>query len=166
VSLRDLANPKKKRERFTRTLTLKQVRAMKKRGYDAERELVQMMREQGFNAVRVPVSAPSTEPLPDVFAVKGNNVIAFEVKSQVKYAYYKSDQIRKLNAFLDIHKIYPKGMQYLPGSSSTRVGASRSQPDSEIILSGMVMDFHSKSLSQKSVDCAVVYVQRYTMRSH
>ncbi len=51
MSLRDIANPKKRRERFTRTLTGKQVRAMKKRGYDAERELVGMMREQGFDAV-------------------------------------------------------------------------------------------------------------------
>jgi len=115
VSLRDIANPKKRRERFTRTLTGKQVRAMKKRGYDAERELVGMMREQGFDAVRVPVSAPSTEPLPDVFAVKDKTVVAFEVKSQVKYSYYKSDQVAKLNAFLDIHKIYPRRYAVLAG---------------------------------------------------
>ena len=115
MSLRDLVNPKKKRERFTRTLTLKQVRAMKKRGYDAERELVQLMREQGFDAVRVPVSAPSNEPLPDVFAVRGNSIVAFEVKSQVKYSYYKSDQVAKLNAFLNIHKLYPKKYAVLAG---------------------------------------------------
>lgn len=115
MSLRDIANPKKRRERFTRTLTGKQVRAMKKRGYDAEREIVQMMREQGFDAVRVPVSAPSNEPLPDVFAVKNNTVIAFEVKSQLKYSYYKADQVAKLNAFLDIHKIYPRRYAVLAG---------------------------------------------------
>jgi len=115
LSLRDIANPKKRRERFTRTLTGKQVRAMKKRGYDAERELVQMMREQGFDSVRVPVSAPSMEPLPDVFAVKKSSIIAFEVKSQVKYSYYKADQVAKLNAFLDIHKIYPRRYAVLAG---------------------------------------------------
>lgn len=115
MSLRDIANPKKRRERFTRTLTGKQVRAMKKRGYDAERELVQMMREQGFDSVRVPVSAPSMEPLPDVFAVKKSSIIAFEVKSQVKYSYYKADQVAKLNAFLDIHKIYPRRYAVLAG---------------------------------------------------
>jgi Holliday junction resolvase len=115
LSLRDIANPKKRRERFTRTLTGKQVRAMKKRGYDAERELVQMMREQGFDAVRVPVSAPSNEPLPDVFAVKANTVVAFEVKSQLRYSYYKSEQVAKLNAFLDIHKIYPRRYAVLAG---------------------------------------------------
>jgi Holliday junction resolvase len=88
---------------------------MKKRGYDAERELVQMMREQGFAAVRIPVSAPSTEPLPDVFAVKNSTVVAFEVKSQLKYSYYKSDQVAKLNGFLDIHKIYPRRYAVLAG---------------------------------------------------
>jgi len=115
VSLRDIANPKKRRERFTRTLTGKQVRAMKKRGYDAERELVKMMREVGFDAVRVPVSAPSTEPLPDVFAVKDRTVVAFEVKSQLKYSYYKADQIAKLNGFLNIHKLYPRRYAVIAG---------------------------------------------------
>jgi len=115
VSLRDIANPRKRRERFTRILTGKDVRAMKKRGYDAERELVQMMREQGFDAVRVPASAPSNEPLPDVFAVKATTVVAFEVKSQVKYSYFKADQVAKLNAFLNIHKIYPRRYAVLAG---------------------------------------------------
>jgi Holliday junction resolvase len=108
VSLRDLANTKPKRQRFTRTLTGKQVRAMKKRGYDAERELVAMMRDSGFDAIRVPVSAPSKEALPDVFAVKGSSIIAFEVKSQLRYAYYKRDQVSKLLQFLEIHRIYPR----------------------------------------------------------
>ncbi len=115
MSLRDIANPKKRRERFTRMLTGKQVRAMKKRGYDAERELVAMMREVGFDAVRVPVSAPSTEPLPDVFAVKDKTVVAFEVKSQLKYSYYKADQIAKLNGFLDMHKLYPRRYAVIAG---------------------------------------------------
>ena len=71
MSLRDIASPKKKpRQRYTRQLTAKQVRAMKKRGYDAERELVHMFRDEGYDAIRVPVSAPSREPLPDVFAIK------------------------------------------------------------------------------------------------
>jgi len=115
VSLRDIANPKKTRIRFTRTLTGKQVRAMKKRGYDAERELVGMMRDNGFDAIRVPVSAPSTEALPDVFAVKEKSIVAFEVKSQLRYSYYKADQVDKLMRFLDIHRIYPKRYAVLAG---------------------------------------------------
>ncbi len=88
---------------------------MKKRGYDAERELVAMMREVGFDAVRIPVSAPSTEPLPDVFAVKDKTVVAFEVKSQLRYSYYKADQIAKLNGFLDMHKLYPRRYAVIAG---------------------------------------------------
>jgi Holliday junction resolvase len=109
MSLRDIVSPKKKpRQRFTRQLTAKDVRAMKKRGYDAERELVHMFRDEGYAAIRVPVSAPSKEPLPDVFAVKGNSILSIEVKSQIRYAYYKAHQVKKLLDFLDIHKIYPR----------------------------------------------------------
>jgi len=116
MSLRDLASTKKPpRERYTRTLTDRQVRAMKKRGYDAERELVHMLRDAGYDAIRVPVSAPSTEPLPDVFAIKGDSILAVEVKAQVRYAYYKRDQVQKLHEFLRIHRIYPKRFAVLAG---------------------------------------------------
>jgi Holliday junction resolvase len=81
---------------------------MKKRGYDAERELVHMFRDVGYDAIRVPVSAPSNEPLPDVFAVKDDVILSIEVKSQARYAYYKSHQVKKLFDFLNIHKIYPR----------------------------------------------------------
>ncbi|TFH17096.1 endonuclease [Candidatus Bathyarchaeota archaeon] len=116
MSLRDIASPKKKpRERYTRQLSAKDVRAMKKRGYDAERELVHMLRDVGFSAIRIPVSAPSKEPLPDVFAVKGDVIISVEVKAQVRYAYYKKDQVQKLFEFLEIHKIDPRKYAVLAG---------------------------------------------------
>lgn len=108
MSLRDLADTRPKRQRFTRTLDRAQIRRMKKRGYDAERELVKKLREVGFKALRVPVSAPSNEPLPDVFAIKGDTILACEVKSQNRYTYYKRKQVAKLHEFLDIHRIYPK----------------------------------------------------------
>ena len=81
---------------------------MKKRGYDAERELVHMLRDEGYDALRVPVSAPSREPLPDVFAIKDDAILSIEVKAQERYAYYKKDQVQKLFEFLEIHKIYPR----------------------------------------------------------
>jgi Holliday junction resolvase len=117
MSLRDLANPKKmkKSSKKTRTLTRKQIRAMKKRGYDAERELVNMLRDAGFEALRVPVSAPSSEPFPDVFAVKNDAILAFEVKSMERYAYYKHDQLQKLKQFLKIHEIYPHKYPIIAG---------------------------------------------------
>ncbi len=113
MSLRDLADTKPKRKRFTRTLDRRQVRRMKKRGYDAERELVKMLREAGFDALRVPVSAPSNEPLPDVFAIREGAILAFEVKSQERYAYYKRKQVKKLHEFLEIHRIYPTRLAVL-----------------------------------------------------
>jgi Holliday junction resolvase len=108
MSLRELVKGKAKPRRGTRVLTGREVRRIKKRGYDAERELVQKLRDAGFDAVRIPVSAPSNEPLPDVFAVKGDAILAFEVKSQLRYTYYKSDQVAKLHEFLKIHRYYPK----------------------------------------------------------
>lgn len=58
--------------------------------------------------MRVPVSAPSGEPFPDVFAVKGNAIVAFEIKAHHKiYDYFKAKQVSKLFEFLEIHKIYP-----------------------------------------------------------
>jgi len=88
---------------------------MKKRGYDAERELVSMLRKEGFQALRVPVSAPSKEPFPDVFAIKGGTIVAFEVKSMERYAYYKKNQISKLHEFLQIHRIYPNRYAVIAG---------------------------------------------------
>ena len=111
MSLREIAAPKKKtpyKKKYVRQLSAKQVRAMKKRGYDAERELVHMFRDVGYSAIRIPVSAPSKEPLPDVFAIKDDAILSIEVKSQVRYAYYKSHQVLKLFEFLEIHKIYPR----------------------------------------------------------
>jgi Holliday junction resolvase len=138
MSLRDLAGAKPKRERYTRKLDWKQVRRMKKRGYDAERELVKKFREAGFDALRVPVSAPSNEPLPDVFAVRGDAILACEVKSQERYAYYKRGQVVKLLEFLEIHRLYPRRLAVLaakfkykgwvfqiaekPGDYSLRIG--------------------------------------------
>jgi len=115
MSLRDLVKTKSVKKRFTRTLTRKEVKRMKKRGYDAERELVRKLRKSGFDALRVPVSAPSSEPFPDVFAVKDDVILAFEVKSQKRYAYYKRSQVSKLYEFLDIHKIYPRRFPVLAG---------------------------------------------------
>lgn len=92
-----------------RRLTPREIRRIKKRGYDAERSLVKRLRRAGLNALRVPVSAPSSEPFPDVFATKGDIIMAFEVKSgHKKYDYFKEKQVKKLFGFLEVHAIYPK----------------------------------------------------------
>ena len=114
MSLRELARGRRRADRRVgRTLSSREVRRMKKRGYDAERELVQMLRDMGFEAVRIPVSAPSNEPLPDVFAIRGDTILAFEVKSQGSYTYFRREQVAKLHEFLNIHRHYPKRLAVL-----------------------------------------------------
>jgi hypothetical protein len=66
VSLRELAAQSKRKGR--RVLTGKESRRIRRKGYRAERQLVKKLRGYGFKSVRVPASAPSREPLPDVFA--------------------------------------------------------------------------------------------------
>lgn len=72
-------------------------------GKNAERELVSILRREGFNAVRIPTSNSSPNPLPDIFATKGNVLIAIECKStwesKVKI---KGLQIKKLFDFLSM----------------------------------------------------------------
>jgi len=69
---------------------------MKRKGYRAERELVRKLRRHDFRSVRVPVSAPSSESLPDVFATKGERILAFEIKApNADRAYFRKKQVTK-----------------------------------------------------------------------
>ena len=80
------------------TVTLKKRR---RKGFQSEITLVRKLKLHGYNAVRIPVSNPSRSALPDVFARKGLNVYAFEVKRSNYYAYFPKTQIMKLFRFLD-----------------------------------------------------------------
>ncbi len=73
----------------------------RKRGFYSETALVKVLKKQGYKAVRVPVSNPSRNPLPDVIARRGQHVYAFEVKNASYYAYFPKGQIEKLFGFLD-----------------------------------------------------------------
>jgi Holliday junction resolvase len=72
-------------------------------GKNAERELVSILKSEGFYAVRIPTSNSSSNPLPDVFATKGNLLLAIECKStwedKVKV---REIQIKKLFEFLSM----------------------------------------------------------------
>ncbi len=116
MSLRELADQAKHRGkgRRGRLLTLKEIRRIKRRGYEAERELVRKLRIHGFRAVRIPVSAPSKEPLPDLFATKDDQLIAFEVKApRAKRAYFRKGQVKKLFRFLDFFTPYSQKLAVL-----------------------------------------------------
>ncbi|MBS7607289.1 endonuclease [Candidatus Bathyarchaeota archaeon] len=116
MSLRDLAakSKQKGKGRRGRILTIKEIKRIRKRGYQAERDLVKRLRDMGFKSVRVPVSAPSNEPLPDVFATRGGCVLAFEVKApNAERAYFPKDQVKKLFDFLDMFEAYPTKLAIL-----------------------------------------------------
>lgn len=77
------------------------IRRWRRRGFYSESVLVKLLEKNGYNAVRVPLSNPSLNPLPDVIARKDSNVYAFEVKNAKYYAYFPKNQIEKLFRFLD-----------------------------------------------------------------
>jgi len=77
------------------------IRRWRKRGFYSENVLVKLLQKNGYNAVRIPVSNPSLNPLPDVVARKGLHVYAFEVKNAGYYAYFPKQQIGKLFRFLE-----------------------------------------------------------------
>jgi len=118
LSLRELASKgeSENKKRRGRILTVKDVKRIRKRGYRAERQLVKKLRAMGFKSVRVPVSAPSSEPLPDVFATKGNCILAFEIKAlNAERAYFPKEQVKKLFDFLDMFEIYERKFAVLVG---------------------------------------------------
>jgi len=78
-----------------------EIRRWRKRGFYSENALVKLLAKKGFKAVRVPVSNPSLNPLPDVIARKNSHMYAFEVKNADYYAYFPKQQIEKLFRFLD-----------------------------------------------------------------
>ena len=104
MSLRELA--REASDRRGRKLTPGEARRLRRRGYDAERELVERLRRAGLKAIRIPVSSPSRAPLPDVFATKGDVMMAFEVKARRRKAYFKKAQVEKLFRFLEMHEAY------------------------------------------------------------
>ncbi len=77
------------------------LRRWRKRGFYSENVLVKLLQKNGYNAVRVPVSNPSLNPLPDIMARKGEHSFAFEVKNATYYAYFPKQQIDKLFRFLN-----------------------------------------------------------------
>ena len=77
------------------------IRRWRKRGFYSENALVKLLQKNGYKAVRVPVSNPSLNPLPDIMARKNLDMYAFEVKSAKYYAYFPKQQVEKLFRFLD-----------------------------------------------------------------
>jgi len=90
----------------------------RRRGFLSETMLVRKLEKHGYSAVRVPVSNPSRNPLPDVIARRNEDVFAFEVKTAEYYAYFPRKQIDKLFAFLE--QVIPIPYQYKHAVLSAR----------------------------------------------
>ncbi len=80
---------------------MERLRRWRRRGFYSENSLVKMLQRNNYNAVRVPVSNPSLNPLPDIIARHGNDVYAIEVKNAGYYAYFPKQQMIKLFEFLN-----------------------------------------------------------------
>lgn len=78
-----------------------EIRRWRKRGFYSENVLVKLLQKNGFHAVRIPVSNPSLNPLPDIIGRRDSHIYAFEVKNAGYYAYFPKQQIEKLFRFLN-----------------------------------------------------------------
>ena len=88
--------------KFMQREDVERLRRWRRRGFYSESRLVKMLQKNNYNAVRVPVSNPSLNPLPDIIARRGRHVFAFEVKNSGYYAYFPKQQVQKLFEFLDL----------------------------------------------------------------
>lgn len=86
------------------------IRKWRRRGFYSESVLVKLLEKNRFKAVRIPVSNPSLNPLPDVIARKNLHIYALEVKNADYYAYFPKQQMEKLFRFLD--ELIPLPNQY------------------------------------------------------
>jgi len=81
---------------------------MKRKGSEAERELVQMLWGAGLGAVRVAGSGVSKFPCPDVVASNGSRVLAIECKStKHRVKYIEPEQVSQLKKFAELFGAEP-----------------------------------------------------------
>ena len=88
----------------------RRIQRWRRRGFYSETVLVKLLQKHGYKAVRVPVSNPSLNPLPDIIARRDLHMYAFEVKNAAYYAYFPKQQIEKLFRFLE--ELVPLPEQY------------------------------------------------------
>lgn len=89
-----------------------EIQRWRKRGFYSENVLVKLLQKHGYYAVRVPVSNPSLNPLPDVIGRKTDDMYAFEVKNASYYAYFPKQQMDKLFRFLNELVPLPKQQKH------------------------------------------------------
>jgi Holliday junction resolvase len=81
---------------------------MKRKGSEAERELVQMLWGAGFASVRIAGSGVTKFPSPDIVASNGSRILAIECKStKHKVRYIEPEQISQLKKFSSLFGAEP-----------------------------------------------------------
>ncbi|BDC18001.1 Holliday junction resolvase Hjc [Acidianus sp. HS-5] len=104
-------------------------------GRNAERELVKLLRGYGFNAVRIPTSNSSPNPLPDVFATRGCILLSIEVKSTwQRKVKVEEIQVRKILDFLKMFPMEGKALIIVKfkGGKGWRVKEVNEKKDEEV----------------------------------
>jgi len=83
-------------------------RERKEKGTRVERELINLLWDNGFAAVRVAGSGSASFPCPDVVASNGKVVLAFEVKTRSKLPMYLTYQeVKELVMFSNLFGAKP-----------------------------------------------------------
>ena len=79
---------------------MKNIRAKGKR---YEYRALEVLKERGYKAIRIPASATGKQPLPDIIAVKDGTIYAVEVKSSSSDCVkVRGFQLEKLKQFCDM----------------------------------------------------------------
>jgi len=79
-----------------------------RKGYRFERELVDMLWNLGFAAVRVPGSGVMSKPAPDVIAGNGSRYLAIQIKMRSKLPlYFREKEVDDLVKFSKIFGAEP-----------------------------------------------------------
>lgn len=75
----------------------------KSKGIGAERDLVHLLWEQGFAALRSPASGASRFPSPDIIAGRGDRRLAIECKiTKFESQYFDKEELEQLRTFARI----------------------------------------------------------------
>ncbi len=81
---------------------------MKRKGTKFERELIELLWDFGFAALRAAGSGSASYPCPDIVASNGKIVLAFEVKTRSKLPLYVSErEVKELVMFSNLFGAKP-----------------------------------------------------------
>lgn len=121
----------------------------KKKGSNAERELLLMFFKEGFATARVAGSGSSTLPTPDIIAIKKNKGFAIECKTKAgEYLNIREEQIKELETWekLSGHlsfvawRLTGKKWYFLHYSKMNRTKKAFSIKKEEIIQNGITFE--------------------------